>query len=161
MVAVVGLAQLVEGLLHCKFLFLCQPIYSLLEIGFYLLLCEPAECCVFRHHADHFQVVDLAEDAQLGELRDARDEHETEVWVAVLQRGIERAHKLTHLCQPLFVVEHVEQRSVVLVENHDCFLAIFLMAFDNNVLKTFAQVTCNGWNTIFFFNRSKIIFKDI
>ena len=84
-------------------------------------------------HADVLDVVQLAEDTQLGEFRNARQEHITQVWVAGLQRTIEVSHHVAEGRQVLFLVNHIQERSVVL-ESGLPLLAGLQAAFDKDSL---------------------------
>ena len=63
------------------------------------------------------QVVDGGEDAELRELGDAGDEAKLEVGLVGLERHIELLHDLAHGIERGLVVERIEQRSVVLVDD--------------------------------------------
>lgn len=79
---------------------------------------DAADGGVFRQHADVFNVVQLAEDAQLRELGNARQEHEAQVRVAGFKGTIEITHNIAEDGQVLFFMHHVEQGRIVFVDEH-------------------------------------------
>ena len=58
-------------------------------------------------HTDVLQIVQFAENAQLRKLGDAREEHEPQIGVTVLQRTVEVAHHLTENGQLLVLMHHI------------------------------------------------------
>ena len=88
-----------------------------------LFLRDAADACELGKHADVLQVVELAEDGQLAELADSRDEHEAQELVARLERGVELAYDVAERIELFRFVDHVEQGGVVLVDKHDDLLA--------------------------------------
>ena len=119
MIAVVMIEELVNDLLMAVVVFLCQHTDSLLEVVFQLLYCYAAHSRILRQHRDVVQVIELREDAELRELRDACDEDETEVGIEILQRRIKRLQLRAHLLEVIVVMEHGEQRRIVLVDEDD------------------------------------------
>ena len=84
----------------------------------YFLFRDAADGGIFRQHADILNIVQLAKDAQLGELGDARQEHEAQVGVAGFERTIEIPHDVAQDGQVFFLMHHVEQGGVVFVDEH-------------------------------------------
>ena len=70
-------------------------------------------------HADVLDVVEFGEDAQLGELRDAGEEYETEIGCRVFQGTAEIAHDLTELREDGLFMHDIEQRGVIFVDEYD------------------------------------------
>ena len=58
----------------------------------------------------------LAENAQLGEFGDARQEHETQVRVAALQRAVEIAHDVAQHRKVCLFMHHVQQRGIIFID---------------------------------------------
>lgn len=90
-----------------------DPLVHLLP---YLLLHDAAERGVLGEHTDVLYIVQLAEDTQLGKLRDAGQEYETQVGVAHLQRAVEVTHHVAKHRQITLLMYHVQERSVVLID---------------------------------------------
>ena len=86
-----------------------------------------ANVSIFLVHAYIIDIVQLAEDAQLGELGDSREEHEAQILVATLQRRIEIAHHIAEHRQIFLLVHYIEKRSIVLVNEHNHLLARLLI----------------------------------
>ena len=131
MVAVVSCLQRLQRLFRRHLFLFGKALHVVRHLLLHLLHADAADGGEIRFQGDVLQVVQLAEYAELGELRDAGEEDEVEVRVGVLQRRIEVAHHVAELGQVLILVHHVEQRRVVFVDEHDHFLArLFVNAFD-------------------------------
>ena len=71
------------------------------------LFADAADGCKRWQHGDVLQIVQLAEDAKLRELGDAREENKMQMGVAVLQRRVEVAHDLAQLLQLFFSMYYI------------------------------------------------------
>ena len=92
-----------------------------------LFLCNATDSSIILVHTDICQVVKLAEDAELRELRDACEEDELEIWVGSLQWRVEIAHDIAEHRQRLLLMHHVKQRGIIFVNEYDNLLACLLV----------------------------------
>ena len=97
----------------------------------HLLLGDTANGSVGLIHTDILDIVQLAEDTQLGELGDTGQENKLQVRVASLQGAVKVTHDITQDIQILLLVHHIEQRSIVFVyKNHHLAASLFISALD-------------------------------
>ena len=82
----------------------------------HFILADTAEGGVVGMHADVGNVVQLAEDAQLGELGDAGEEDEAQVGVAGLQGAVEVPHHVAEYGKVCFFMHHVQERGIVFID---------------------------------------------
>ena len=120
MVTVIIRFQGTQGTLRRNAEVVGQTTDTLTHMLTHLLLRDATEGGVLREHADILDIVQLAEDAQLRELRDTCQEYETQIRIAGFQRTIEVTHHVAKPRQLLLLMHHVQQGSVVLVDqdNH-------------------------------------------
>ena len=118
MVTVVIVLEFLHGLFAAYAHPSGQNVQVLVHLGGHFLFRDAADGGVFRQHADVFNVVQLAEDAQLRELGNARQEHEAQVRVAGFKGTIEITHNIAEDGQVLFFMHHVEQGRIVFVDEH-------------------------------------------
>ena len=83
-IAVVVVLQLLQRLFAAQFQAGSQHIQVLVHLRFHLFLSDATDGGIFGQHTDVLDVVQLAEDAQLRELGDTRQEHEAQIGVASL-----------------------------------------------------------------------------
>ena len=76
----------------------------------HLPLGNATDGCIRLIHTDILDIVQLAEDTELRELGNTRQEDEAQVGIASLQRRIEIAHRVAQSLQLPFLMYHVEQR---------------------------------------------------
>ncbi len=88
------------------------------EVFLELRLRVPHDVAEGFAHRDVLKVVHGGEDARLGELGDPGQHHETEVLVAPLQHRVEAAERAPHRLRRLEVPDLVQDRLVVLVDQH-------------------------------------------
>ena len=120
MVAVVSVLQLLQHLFIGQTELVGKTVDMPGHLRAHLLLRYATDGGVWLLHADVGNVVQFAEDAELGEFRYACEEHKAQIGVATLQRGIEVAHHVAKDGKVLFLVHHVEKRSVIFVyQDHD------------------------------------------
>jgi hypothetical protein len=77
-ITIIMVFQLLDGLLPAQFQMLGKSIDIIAHLGQQFLLGDAADAGVWLVHTDIRDVIELAEDAELRELRDARQEDETE-----------------------------------------------------------------------------------
>ena len=106
MITVIFLLQLLQRFLFAHFLRNGKPFY--ISIGL--------------QHTDIQYIVQLAEDAELGEFGNAGQEHKAKIRVARLQRAVKIAHHVTENGKIRFLMHHIQQRRVILV-NKDYHLS--------------------------------------
>ena len=88
-----------------------------------LLAADAADGGILVVHGYVEQVVQLTEDAELRKLGDAREEHELKIRVERLDGRIEVLHCATQGDKVQFLVHHVKQRRVVLIDDERHFPA--------------------------------------
>lgn len=99
-----------------------------------------AERRILVEHADVLEVVQLTEDAELRKLGNASDEHKLQVRVEQLNGAVEVLHGLAKRQQVLFLVHHVEQRCVILVDDNHRFPPGLLMRLLHQVFQPYVRV---------------------
>ena len=90
------------------------------------------------------QIVEFAVDAHLRKLGNAWEEYELQIGVAVLQWTVEIAHHLTENGQLLVLMYHVQQGSVILVDEHHYLLARLDVDVLYQILETYICVYLVG-----------------
>ena len=105
--------------------FVCfgQQSDILLEGGDQFLFRDSADGTELCIHCHVHQVVDGREDAQLRELRDARDKAEPDFSLHSFQWLEEFLHHLAHIFQTFILMQHVEQWCIIFVDD-DCHLPV-------------------------------------
>ena len=130
MIAVIVLFQLTDDFVAGNLQLVSQKIKIIGHLGLHLLFTDTAEGSVWLVHADILNVVQFAENTQLRELRDACQEHETQIRVARLERAVEVPHHVPKRGQVLLFMDHVEKRSVIFVYQYDYLsVCLFKRAF--------------------------------
>ena len=135
MVAVIIFGEPREHLVVTHALALGQQLHVAPHRGRQLCLADAADGGEPVGHGYVVEVVQLAEDAELRKLRDASDEHELQPRVEHLQRTVEVLHQEPQLAQVLLLVHHVEQRSVILVDDDHNLLPRLLVGFHHEILQ--------------------------
>ena len=113
----------------------CQHLNIWCKHCGHLIFCDAADGGELRIHGDVRQVVDGGEDAQLRELRDTRDKAETNHRLTRLQGLVELLHHFAELGEVLFLVKHLEQRGVVLIDDQHYLPARLLVGTTNQTLE--------------------------
>ena len=133
MIAVVLLDQAFDHLLLVQSQGLCHVGHRFVELRYQFVLGNAANGIVLAVHADVHWLVKAAEHAHLRELGHAREQHKLQMRVGCLEGGVEalerfavaildKAHFAVHL-HFVVRVHHVEQRLVVLVNQHHAAFA--------------------------------------
>ena len=99
----------------------------------HLLFGDAAYAGIVWSHGYVLQIVEFAEDAELRELGDAREEDKMQIWVAVFQRRIEIAHHIAQHGQCLVFMHHIKQRSIIFINENDHLLARLFIYRSNKV----------------------------
>ena len=115
--------EFLYGLLPAQFQMLGKSVDVIAHLGQQFLLGDAADTGIRLIHAHVGDIVQLAEDAQLRELRDARQEDETEHRLISFQRTIEVAHRVAELIEFLLLMRHIQQRCVIFINEHHHLLA--------------------------------------
>ena len=164
-IAVILLLQSLDGFLASYLLSLGKVVDIVGHLRQHLVLGDAAHSSIVGAHGDVLQVVKLAEDAELRELGDAGEEDELEIWVTVFQRRIEIAHHIAQHRQRLLLMNHVEQRGIILVDEYDNLLACLLVCTENQVLQSYIRVfgvrAYTQMPLVFLQNIEKIAFQLI
>ena len=96
MVAVVILLQLCHHLPRRQLVGLSQTGDAVLHVVQQFRFRYAADAGIVILHGDVADIVQFAEDAELREFRDAGEEDEAQIWVAVFERTVEIAHDVAH-----------------------------------------------------------------
>ena len=115
--------QLLDGLLPVQFQMLGKSIDVIAHLGQHFLLGDAADTGIRLVHAHILDIVQLTEDAELRELRDARKKHKTEQWLAIFQGTVEIAHRIAQNIEFFLLMRHIQQRSVIFINEHHSLLA--------------------------------------
>ena len=136
MITVIVFLQFGNRFLTGQFLRFCQFVYILRHLRKHFLLGDAADARILIIHRDIGDIVQLAEDAELRELGDAREEDEAELGLAILQWAIEVAHRVAKRIQLFLLVRHIQHRRVVFVDKHHHLLATLLISGVDEVYQT-------------------------
>ena len=109
------------------------------ERGVQLLLRDAAKPGIVVEHGDLVQVVQLGKNAELGEFRYARDEHEAQIGPFVLQHLEKLAEHFAHGFSGFRLVHQVHDGRVVFVENDYHLLARLFVGPVNQTPEPFAR----------------------
>ena len=120
MVSVIVLLQLRAGLSVGLSVVQCEGPDILVEVPEELGFAHAADVGVFFSHRDILQVVEVAEDADLAELGDPREECEADVSVFGFQGAIERFQNLLVFFLEFSVADSLEKGLVIFVHQDDC-----------------------------------------
>ena len=123
MIAIIMTFQLLDGFFPAEFQFLSQFINIIAHLGQQFLLGDTADAGIRHLHTHILDVVQLAEDAELRELRDACQEHKSEQWLAIFQRTVEIAHRIAQNIEFFLLMRHIEQWCIILIDEHHSLLA--------------------------------------
>ena len=135
-IAVVGLLQLRHDVIVCVVQVVAgivgiQLFHQQLDVGLHIreqfVLGDAADGLVGRVEGELLQVVELAEHRELGELRDAGEEYEAQILRLCLQWREETADAVADVLLQVRVVDAVEHRRVILVDEDDHLLAGLVM----------------------------------
>ena len=122
-ITIIMVFQLLDGFLPTQFQLLGKSVDVIAHLGQHFLLGDTADAGVRLVHTHILDIVQLAEDAQLRELRDARQEDETEQWLAIFQGTVEIAHRIAQNIEFFLLMSHIQQRSVIFIDEHHRLLA--------------------------------------
>ncbi len=140
MIAVVFLLEPCECLVYAE----VQTFGKQLHIGQHprvqLIATDATNGRILVIHGDVEQVVQFAENAQLRELGDAREEHEFEIRVEHLDRVVKVLHCTAQGGQVRLLVHHIKQRSVILVDDKHHFLSRLLICLHHQVFQSYVGV---------------------
>ena len=136
MITVIVFLQFGNRFLTGQFLRFCQFVYILRHLRKHFLLGDAADARILIIHRDIGDIVQLAEDAELRELGDAREEDEAEIRLTSLEWTKEIAHDVAELLQAVIIVGNVKKRRVIFVDEHHHLLACFLIGGHDQVFKT-------------------------
>ena len=121
------LLQLVDCLFNGPFVGSGHSPDIILHLCQHFLFRDTADSRKLRKHGDIRQIVQFAEDAELGEFRDACEEYELQVGVTVLQGRVEVTHHIAEHGQLGIFVHYIKQRSIIFVDQDDHLLACLLV----------------------------------
>ena len=133
MIAIIMIAQRSHSLVVCHVIFLRQ-CFDVFLVGIQkFLFGKAAYSGIVILHREDLQVVQFAKDAQLAELRDARDEDKAQVGILLLERTEEVTHDISDLVLQFLIIHRVMHRTVVLVDEHHHLLASLLIGSQDHV----------------------------
>ena len=110
--------QFLDGFLPTKFLMLGKSVDIIAHLCKHFLLGDAADAGIRFVHAHIFDVIQFAEDAELREFRDARQEDETEHWLTIFQGTVEIAHRITQNIEHFLLMSHIHQRCIIFINEH-------------------------------------------
>ena len=115
--------QFLDGFLPAQFLMRGKSVDIIAHLCKHFLLGDTADAGVRLVHAHILDIVQLAEDAELRELRDTRKEHETEQWLAIFQGTVEIAHRIAQNIEFFLLMSHIQKRCIIFIDEHHSLLA--------------------------------------
>ena len=136
MIAIVLTLEHVERLLPRPAVGISQHLQIILHPAHDLLFRNTAYPTELLIHTDVGQVIQLTEDTELRELRDARQEDKLQIGVTILQGGIEVAHHIPKYGKHLPLMHHIQQRGVILIDQDHHLPARLTVQVEDQVLQT-------------------------
>ena len=136
--------QLLDGLLPAQFQMPGKSVDIIAHLGQHFLLGDTADAGVRLVHAHILDIVQLAENAELRELRDASKKHETEQWLTIFQGTVEIAHRIAQNIELFLLMRHIQQRSIIFIDEHHSLLA----SLCSNCSYQVEQTNVWGWRII-------------
>ena len=125
-ITIIMVFEFLDSLLPAQFQMLGKSIDVITHLGQQFLLGDATDAGIRLVHAHILDVVQLAEDAELRKLRDARHKDKSKHRLVSLQRTIEVAHCVTELIEFFFFMRHIQQRSIIFINEHHHLLASLL-----------------------------------
>ena len=117
-ITVIMVFKLLDGLLPAQFKMLGKSVDVIAHLGQQFLFGDTADTGIRLIHAHVGDIVQLAEDAQLRKLRNARQENEAKQWLAIFQRTVEIAHRIAQDIEFFLLVSHIQQRCIIFIDEH-------------------------------------------
>ena len=131
MIAVILFSHFRQNLLTA---FPLSPLHRLqfrTEVLLQFLPGDPAKGCIGLIQTDIIQLVQVAENTHLGELRHPCQEYKTQVTVAALQHPVEGFQRLTVLIKQRSILQSLQKRFIVFVhQNNHPTACLFTSATD-------------------------------
>ena len=156
MITVIELCQLFQALLIRQ----PQSLAHSLNVRFHLRgqlgLADTADGRVLVEQTDVVEVVEFAEDAELRELGDTRDEGELQVWVELLQGAVEVLHDAAERLQVFLFMYHIQQCGIIFVYDDHSLFARLLVSPLHDTIQSFIRTDFIFSFTIKFFVGQKL-----
>ena len=138
MIAVIMPLQQLAHLLGAHPHLVRHSIHLVMKRPLQFRLRDTADRLIGRTHTDILWLVETAEHTHLRKLRHAREQHEAQVLVSSLEGRVETLESITieflnpqvvaiAIRRPIVRVEHIQQRFVILIDEHHTLLASTLM----------------------------------
>ncbi len=121
MIAVIESCQLCQAFLIRHTQVFSQCLYIRFHLSGKFLLADTADSRILVEHTDVIEVIEFAEDAELRELGDTRDEGELQIWVEHLQRTIEVLHDEAQRFQIFLFMHYIQQRGIIFINDNTTF----------------------------------------
>ena len=118
MIAVIFLFQLPQRFLFSHFLRNGKPFYIFMHLLQHFFLSDTTNGSVWFQHTDIRDIVQSAGHAELRELGDTGQENKAQIRVACLQRTVKITYHITKYGEILFLMQHIQQERVILVNEN-------------------------------------------
>ena len=157
MITIIVLPESRKRLLSCLAQLLAQSINIRRHLVHHFFLGDTTNSSILFIHAHIRDIVKFAENTHLRELGDARQENKAEIRLAHFQWTIEIAHNVAKNLQGSFFVYYIQQRGIILIDEHDYLLACLLISSLNQIGQTIICSILRCCNTIRSLFHSQLI----
>ena len=117
MIAIIELRQLCQAFLIRHIQGFTHSLNIRLHLRGKLCLADATDSRILVEHADIVKVVEFAEDAELRELGNTRNEGKLQIWVELFQRTIEVLHNETQLLKIILLMHNIQQWGIIFIDN--------------------------------------------
>ena len=140
MITVVESCQLCQTFLIRHTQVFSQCLYIRFHLSGKFLLADTADSRILVEHTDVIEVIQFAEDAELRELGDTRDEGKLQVWIEHLDGTIEVLHDEAQRFQIFLFMHYIQQRGIIFINDNHYLLTCLLVCFFHQVFQTEVSV---------------------
>ena len=149
MIAVIAFFQFLGSLIKTDAVCIGDVLHGCLEISHQFILGNSAYALIPCIHGNINEVVEVAEHADLSELRHTREESELDIFILSLEHGVESFQRVAEMILKLRAADGLQHRLVVFVHENDNTLVVLLCdTFD----KTFEAKLRRYFGRIFTVN---------
>ena len=148
MITIIVLSKSRKRLLSCLAQLLAQSINICRHLGHQFFLGYTTNSSILLIHAHIRDIIQFAKDTHLRELGDTRQEDKAEIRLAHFQWTIEIAHNVAKNLQGSILVYYIQQRSIILIDEHNHLLACLSISSQNQIGQTIICSILRCCNTI-------------
>ena len=144
MIAVIHLFQFSKHIVVFLSCFFGHLLYVKSQLCGEFFFTDATDAVVFICHRDVVQLVELAENTHLRELRDARDEDELQVVVHLLERAEEVLEPLSRQIRLFLVTYTMQDKVIILINDNDSTPTGLLVGKTEQILHSEIGI-CYAW----------------